>query len=109
MATKAALQHQLSTNTGEENASQSGNKCLSNGRPALLQMMSAEESWDRTDIEEDHRIRGQFGLEGTLRPTQPQTPAIGRVKAYQIRLPKASSNLASSPQLLWATCSSASP
>jgi len=54
-----------------------------------------------------HRI---IQLDGTLKP-----PAMGRAATHQIRLPRTSSSLAlntsrdGAPQLLWATCSRASP
>ena len=60
-----------------------------------------------------HRITEWFGLEGILKPTQFQPPAMGRAATHQLRLPRAPSNLALSasrdgaPQLVWAACATA--
>ena len=54
------------------------------------------------------RIIEWLRLEGTLKITQFQPPAMGRAAPHQLRLPRAPSNLALSasrdgaPQLLWA-------
>jgi len=54
--------------------------------PGILQLKVIE-SWN-------HRTIGWLGLEGTLKPTQFQPPGVGRGTSHQLRLPKASSNLA---------------
>ena len=62
-----------------------------------------------------HRTTEWFGLEGPLKIIQTKPPAMGRNTLHQTRLLKAPSSLAlntareGQPQLLWATCASASP
>jgi len=48
----------------------------------------------RSNQAKDHRITEWLGLEGALKPTQFQPPAVGRAAPQQLRLPRAPSNLA---------------
>ena len=57
----------------------------------------------------------QLWLEGTLKPTQPQPPAMGRAATQQLRLPRAPSSLAlnasrdGAPTASLGSCARASP
>ena len=41
-----------------------------------------------------HSITERFGLEGTSKPSQPQSRAVGRAATHRVRLPRVPSNLA---------------